>query len=1026
MQDGIYELLVSQMIDTQLKAAAGRDIDLRDLDPADSADVISRYLGTELARVLRMVPAHERVAHQLALCNEVLALLRSRTGHVPADVDVAADGRQLLAVHPSAERLPRPLTPMSISELLTGARGEPRLGREIESEIGSADRVDVLVSFIKWRGLQLLKPAFETLARLGRSVRVLTTTYMGASEAQALDWLARLSNVQVKVSFDHRRTRLHAKAWLFRRTTGFSTAYIGSANVSASALDTGLEWTLKACEPDSPHIIRKFEAAFETLWDEAEFEAYNPDDTAARDRLIAALAEGRGGRELESGQPLFFTLEPYPFQKEILEQLTAERELRGRFHNLVVAATGTGKTMLAAFDYARQVGPDGVRPRLLFVAHREELLSQAIHSFRHVLRDYSFGEMLGAGHEPTRFDHLFATIQSLSSRGLADQLGSAFWDYVVVDEFHHAAADSYTRLLNALKPRFLLGLTATPERADGLDVLHWFGGRAATEIRLWDALQRQLLTPFDYYGVHDGTDLREVRWSRGGYDARELEGIFTENDIRAELVVRQFHAHYGNPRAARALGFCVSVAHADFMARTFTAAGIPAISVSGATDATSRDTAISRLRTREVNAIFTCDLYNEGVDIPEADCLLMLRPTESATVFLQQLGRGLRPAKGKTSTLVLDFIGHAHRRFRFDLKLRALTGVARGHIPTALEQGFPNLPSGCNLQLDGVARDIVLQNLKQTIKARPQQLANELRDLSRESGHLSLTEFLDLSGYELEDVYERVGSWSALRSLAGRLSGEFGPEAARVAERLGGLLHMDDPDRIRLYARLGENETSLADLSQTDATRLLMLSFKLATRPFQQVSRETGIKLIRNSAAVRSEFIELCELLLNRTTLRTPGSYGRWPLALHGSYTREEEVLTAFGRWTPDKQPPLREGRIWLDDASVELMFVTLNKSEKRFSPTTRYEDYAISENLFHWQSQSTTSEGSATGQRYVANKDAAFMLFVRAEQRQAYTFLGQVDYLKHTGSRPLSITWKLRSPLPARLLRQYATLKTG
>jgi len=1026
-QDGLYEQLINQALKARLTELeqSGRDVERRKLDEGDGAEVLARYVAAEVARALQALPADVRREQQVVLVNSILAHLRETfPGATPVEVDVVPPGEQLLAVHPRGRTLKRPLTPMAISELLTGAHDEPRLGVELQAELASADRVDILVSFIKWRGLQRLKDALTELAQRGCPVRVLTTTYMGASDVEALEWLARQRSIEVRVSFDHRRTRLHAKAWLFRRATGFSTAYVGSANVSASALDSGLEWTLKACEPDAPHIIRKFEGAFESLWQDPEFEAFDADDQNMRKRLVAALIDGRGGREGPDVQPTYFTLEPYPFQREILDALTAERTERGFNRNLVVAATGTGKTMLAAFDYARQIGADGLRPRLLFVAHREELLKQALVTFRHLLHDYSFGELLGGGFEPASHDHLFATIQSLRSRDLVQQHPPDFWGYVVVDEFHHAAAESYRSVLNRLQPRILLGLTATPERTDGLDILHWFDGRIAAEIRLWDALERQLLAPFDYYGIHDGVDLSEVAWKRGGYDLRGLSDIYTSNDLRAELVIRQFSERYGTVRQARALGFCVSVEHAAFMAQAFNAAGIPAISVSGETDVAERDSAIARLRRREVNAIFTCDLYNEGVDIPEADCLLMLRPTESPTVFLQQLGRGLRRSADKAGTLVLDFIGNAHRRFRFDMKLRALTGVARGHLPRALEEGFPSLPAACHFQLDRMARDVVLENLKQTVQARKQHLAAELKQVALDLDRVpTLGEFLVQSGYELQDVYDRADSWSALRSLAGLLHGDLSPEESALGKRFARLLHIDEPRRLRLYRAAAEGELDLSD--GADRKRMLMLSLRLATRPYANVTASSGIESIGRSPALRQEFVELCDVLLDGAKT-APVTGSGWPLALHSSYVREEEVLTAAGRWTETAQPPLREGRLWLEDSNTELMFVTLNKSEKRFSPTTRYEDYAISDSLFHWQSQSTTAEDSPSGKRYRGEGNTQFLLFVRENQRDAYTFLGPVTYVKHEGSRPMSITWRLETALPAKLLRRYATLKSA
>ncbi|MCZ7607002.1 MAG: DUF3427 domain-containing protein [Planctomycetota bacterium] len=1030
LPDGLYEQLVTLELQARLAqlGASHRRPQLRKLDRADSAEVLAHHVASEMRRLLPHLHASEGdlVEQQLRMCNQIIELLRTSARDGTRDVEIVPPAQQLLSVSRESETPARPTTPLSHSELLTGAKGEPRLGAELFAELASADSVDILVSFIKWQGIRRLREALEKLARDGKPLRVLTTTYMGASETVALDWLARLPNTQVRISHDHRRTRLHAKAWLFRRESGFHTAYVGSANVSASALDSGLEWTLKACQADAPHIIERFRGAFESLWEDGEFEAYDPDNPASRARVENALADARGARP-DTSSSFALKLEPFPFQQEILDQLQAERELRGHTHNLVVSATGTGKTMVAAFDYRRQIGVDGLRPRLLFVAHREELLGQALNSFRHVLRDGSFGEILKGGSNPSSHDHLFATIQSLQSRDLLAAYGESHWDYVVVDEFHHAAAATYRRLLDGIRPRILLGLTATPERADGLDILHWFDGRVAAEIRLWDALERQLLTPFEYYGIHDNTDLRGLRWSRGGYDTAELEGIYTGNDMRAALVLEQFTRFHGHPRAARVLGFCVGVEHAKFMAETFNQAGIPSIAVHGGSNTEERAGAIRRLRERDINVIFTCDLYNEGVDIPEADCLLLLRPTESPTVFLQQLGRGLRLSAGKSSTLVLDFIGQMHQKYRVDLKLRALTGIPRGKLAEAVEHGFPSLPSGCHMQLDRESCKTILENLKQAVKPRRTQLALELKELTRERGTVpTLAAFLEAQGLELSDLYEkRIGGWSALLREAGLLPASSA--APDLGARLERILHVDDPARLELFLRALDGD---APHSEAERRQLLMLGFRLARADqLDDVTPDWPVKQLLADSAIADECRQFCCLKLENLPLAPARAAepADWPLHLHRRYQRDE-ILTAVGEWTPARRRPFREGVLWLKEHNTELFLVTLNKSEKHFSPTTRYADYAISERLFHWQSQSTVSADSPTGRRYreQASNGARFLLFVRENPSDAYAYLGPVRYQHHEGSRPMSITWLLESPLPAALLRRYATLRTG
>ncbi len=557
----------------------------------------------------------------------------------------------------------------------------------------------------------------------GKPLRVITTVFTGSTERKALDWLAKLG-AQVKVSYDTQSTRLHAKAWLFRRATGFSTAYIGSSNLSKAALVDGVEWNVCLSQVGSPDILEKFDATFGTYWESPEYEAYDPHRDAARfDRAVAP----EQGDALEAPL-LFLDVEPWPHQREMLVKLAVERDRHLRYKNLVVAATGTGKTIVAALDYKRLRDRDGDL-RLLFVAHRQEILKQSLGAFRQVLRSGDFGELYVDGHRPEEGRHVFASVQSLAQVDLAALDPSAF-DVVIVDEFHHAAAPTYRKLIDHLTPKILLGLTATPERTDAGDILHYFDNHIAVELRLWDALERGLLCPFQYFGLHDNTDLSSVRWSRKGYDTAELERLYTGDDARVKLVLEQVSQKHRNAATMRALGFCVSIAHAEFMARRFTDAGLPSLAVSADTDSDTRKDALASLRAGRVRALFAVDLFNEGVDLPEVDTLLFLRPTESALVFLQQLGRGLRRHERKDCVTVLDFIGQSHRRFRFDLRYRAVTGTTRTDVEKQVQLGFPFLPAGCSMQLDRVATKIVLDNLKSALPSRRPAMVRELRTLA--------------------------------------------------------------------------------------------------------------------------------------------------------------------------------------------------------------------------------------------------------------------------------------------------------
>jgi HKD family nuclease len=551
LPDGLYEHLLTSALAHDLTGLGSRQHSLAALDPSDSHEVLARHIMLEVARALKSVEGKERVAAQVSIANRLLhelSKLSTEAAEAMTGVEVSDRGAKLHAVFRGTEAPGRPSTPLASSTLLTRKRSEPSLGSELAKEIESADRIDVLVAFISMGGIRALRPALEAFALRGdgksERLRVLTTVFTGTTEVRALQELARLPGASVKVSYDTRRTRLHAKAWLLHRDTDLHTAYIGSANLTSTALGSGHEWMMKVCAADLPQVIKQFSGTFDVLWSDPEFEELDPNNVESIERLRTALKQQR---EPSAEAMHFFTLRPFSFQEEILDRLEAERSIHARRRNLVVAATGTGKTLIAAFDYERQVRAAGVRPRLLFLAHRKELLVQARDTFRQVLQDGAFGEMLVDGELPRAWDHVFASIQSASRQDLIAHRGAEHFRYVVVDECHHAPAESYRALVPHLKPEILLGLTATPERTDGKSLLPDFDGHIAAELRIWHAMERQLLVPFEYYGISDNTDLTRVRMTRGGYDEAELAAVYTSNDIRANLIEKQLRDRVADP-----------------------------------------------------------------------------------------------------------------------------------------------------------------------------------------------------------------------------------------------------------------------------------------------------------------------------------------------------------------------------------------------------------------------------------------------------------------------------------------------
>jgi len=1012
---GLYESLVTARLQSRITALADLTPSLEPVDDADQPHVLARQVYEETLRRLSSLRTEDA---RLELANKLLRGISGSPDLVAAPVEQL---RRLTRPSGPGEvdyEHVRPATPLSEAALLTNSRGEPNLNSELKTEIDTADQVDLLCAFVKWHGVRLLETELRRLHRRGAQFRIITTTYMGATERAAIDRLAREFGAQIKVQYDSMRTRLHAKAWLFRRHSGFDTSYVGSSNLSRAALLDGVEWNVRLSRVGTPALLEKFQATFDTYWNDTSYEVYDPN--LDRDRLDDALAEASGaGRHNRVTVSLSgLEVRPYPFQLEMLDAIEAEREVHDRHRNLVVAATGTGKTVLAAFDY-RKLG--GSARSLLFVAHRKEILTQALRTYREVLTDPNFGETYVAGSRPERWQHVFASVQSLTSYGVENIPPTAF-DVVVVDEFHHASAATYRRLLDHLQPKELLGLTATPERADGNDVLNYFNGRVAAELRLWDALGQELLSPFHYFAITDGTDLSRVAWVRGGYDSAQLSGLFTGNDARARIIIKELVDKVIDTSTMRALGFCVDVSHAEYMARVFNDANIPALMVSGdGRTGAPRDVALQKLRNREVNILFSAELFNEGLDVPDVDTVLFLRPTESATVFLQQLGRGLRRTQDKAVLTALDFVGHQSKQFRWDRKLRALTGLTRHAIVRQVEHGFAFLPSGSQIVLDRNSQAAILDNLKGQVANRWHQLAAELRSY----GDLTLEAFLREAGVDLADILKRgqTGrSWTQLRRDAGLETPDGAEHEDRLLKRVRALVHVDDVDRAQEYLRLLADDASpYADLSQKSRLFATMLFFSLWPDGGGFDSVDAGLRALRAERAARQELSAAIDLAFDSARHIPSPLSGRlaWtPLRVHARYQREE-VLAALGYASLQRKPnSFREGVLHVKNENVDAFFITLKKSEAAFSPSTMYRDFPISDELFHWESQSGTTIDSPTGQRYLSGASDV-LLFVREEKENEfgtspYLFLGNAKFVQHVGERPIAITWRLERPMPS------------
>ena len=799
LQPGLYEQVINNALASELQEIPEARKAVAPIDKVEASKVLAQYLADVVQKGLdNVLDNGGDLSAQVGLANKIVDLIQKTTQEADfASLSVSQRAEQLLALlrerdprlttGKSAADLPRPETSIAQSSLFTGAIQEPQMYTELKKEILSSDRIDMLVSFIKWSGLRLLMDELQEFTQNGGELRVITTSYMGATDLKAIETLRSLPNTRIKVSYDTKRTRLHAKTYVFYRDTGFTTAYVGSSNLSNAALSSGLEWNVKVTRKDLPETMDKITATFESYWNSTEFEYYSEDQ---RERLARAL---KAEKYLDGSNDPVYTMDitPYSYQQEILDKLDAERTVRGYTRNLVVAATGTGKTVISALDYKRFRKQHATSPcRLLFIAHREEILRQSLYTFRAVLKDANLGELFVGNYRPERIDHLFLSIQTFNSQDFANKTTPDFYDYIVVDEFHHAAAPTYQKLLSYYQPQILLGLTATPERMDGKSILPYFGNRIAAEIRLPEAIDRKLLCPFQYFGVTDTVDLNTLKWSAGGYDKGELSNLYTLSGAvasrRADLVISSVLKYVTDIDEVKGLGFCVSIEHAQFMSRYFNDHGIPSIFLTGKSSEEERTTAKDRLVSGAIRFIFVVDIYNEGVDIPEVNTVLFLRPTESLTIFLQQLGRGLRLAEDKECLTVLDFIGQANKRYNFEDKFAALLSNTSRSVTREIKDGFVSVPKGCYIQLEKMAARYILDNIRASY-GNTAGLVSRVASFTEDSGlDLTLANFLNYYHLDPRAIY-KFSSFSRICARADVMTDFHEPLEDVLTKALGRL-----------------------------------------------------------------------------------------------------------------------------------------------------------------------------------------------------------------------------------------------
>ncbi len=674
---------------------------------------------------------------------------------------------------------------------------DTRLLEPLKQAIRNSSKIKILAAFIMESGVKLILDDLIYALSKGAQIQILTGYYLGITEPSAL-YLLKMAlgkSIDMRI-FKHKGISFHPKTYIFQDEEN-GEIYIGSSNISKSALENGVEWNYKIVKNHREENFNQFIDDFDNLFEE---HAFKLDDEALKDysidwkknRLIDDASKehfeqkdnhtGNVATEQVDAYEVIQPIKPYGAQIEALYHLNKTRE-EGMDKGLVVMATGVGKTYLAAFDSLKY-------RRILFVAHREEILNQAYNSFRRVMPNKSFG-LFKASTTQKDAEVIFASVQTLGKENYLNESyfkPNAF-DYIIIDEFHHVAANTYKCIVDYFKPRFLLGLTATPFRMDNKDIFEFCDDNLVYEINLKEAIERDYLVPFRYYGVYDDTDYDKINLKNGKYNEKELEKALSA-EKRSDLVVK----YYKMFNLKKTVAFCCSVSHANFMAGEFNKLGIKAVAVhTGDGDYTEqREKAIDLLIDGEIKVIFVVDIFNEGVDIPELDSVLFLRPTESYTVFIQQLGRGLRKYSDKSHLTVLDFIGNYRRAHTLPILLSGKNPMSRNN-KAIVDIVYPE---GCSVQFDLKLIDL-FEELRKNEKL-PTRIENEYYRLKEELGRRpTRTDIFEGSDIKISEFIKLKNGYLGLLAQFGELNEEEKIWLNTSAEQF--LLEIETMNMVKLY-----------------------------------------------------------------------------------------------------------------------------------------------------------------------------------------------------------------------------------
>lgn len=914
---------------------------------------------------------------------------------------------------------------------------------ELISSIHNCNRFYFSVAFINFSGLQLLLDAFKEAEKRGVKGKIITSTYLNFTETKALKRINDFDNILLRIFKTDKDVGFHTKAYIFEYEE-FYKVIIGSSNVTQSALKSNIEWNVEMIIKEDKSFIESILSEYQYLW-ERSIEADN--EFIAQYEEFLSKITGYAKRQMflyESSE----YITPNKMQRRAMENLDRLRSY-GEKKALVIAATGTGKTFMSAFD-VKAFKPK----RLLFIVHREEILRKAKDTFEKLMPNekISFGLLTG-NTKQDKADYLFSTIQTLS-KCYRDFKPDEF-AYIIFDEAHHATSPSYQVVFDYFRPQFTLGMTATPERSDQQNVFELFDNNIALEVRLHDALDDELVIPFHYFGI---TDIEDIDLSDVDIDDFAEIAKRLKVNQRVDYIIEQMNFYGFDGTTRKGLGFCVTIDHAKFMAEEFTKRGYPSICLTGSDSAEKRSTFINRLENDddELEFIFTVDIFNEGVDIPSVNTVLMLRPTNSPIVFIQQLGRGLRKHDDKSFLTVLDFIGNHNKTFLIAIALNGSRYYDKESLKVAISTGFANIPGATHIQMDKIAQERILAQIDRENFYSSKYLREEYLEFKKMNGGyvpLYLMDYMKYDGapdpvkfIDKEKTYlQFVAKAEKNDHLKGVLINE---NLDRAMKELSSMLPLKRVYGFVIAKYLLDHEVISLDIAKQEILKhvkevdddSVLHAFECWNQDYyDEAKKARTIKLFNldnnqlsktptyQKLLANEEFTRFIEDIILYGIFRYEKEfkeeyYGVPHFKLYEQYQMADAAMLSNYR----KMHSSFRGQGLLAHGNDYFLFIDLHK-EADIKESINYHDEFINEKVFQWQTPNSTAQSSDRGKNIIFNKERGINLhlFVRKYKEidrkiQPYIYIGKGNTIKYEGEKPITVVIELEHEVPSNLYIEF------